>query len=146
VVFQLDTQRYALQLAAVDRIVRAVEVTPLPGAPDIVLGAITVEGRVLPVLDIRRRFRLAEREIRIEDQIVIAQTTARRVALVIDEACDVIERDPSASVGANLSVPRIEPVEGVIELDDGLVFIHDLDKFLSPDETRTLDRAMHGAD
>jgi purine-binding chemotaxis protein CheW len=43
-------------------------------------------------------------------------------------------------------VSRIEAVEGVIELDDGLVFIHDLDKFLSPDETCTLDRAMNGTD
>ena len=96
VVFCLDGQRYALPLAAVRRIVRAVEVTPLPGAPAIVLGAIDVEGSVLPVLDIRRRFLLPEREIGPADQFLIASTARRAVALVIDEAHGVIEREQSA--------------------------------------------------
>ncbi|MDB6169570.1 MAG: chemotaxis protein CheW, partial [Verrucomicrobia bacterium] len=63
VVFRLDAQRYALSLTAVDRIARAVEITPLPNAPDIVLGVINVSGRVLPVLNLRRRFRMRERAI-----------------------------------------------------------------------------------
>ena len=54
VVFRLDKQRYALSLAAVERVVRAAEVTLLPNAPPIVLGAIDVGGRVLPVFNVRR--------------------------------------------------------------------------------------------
>ena len=63
VVFRLNGQRYALPLAAVERIVCAVEVTPLPGAPPVVLGVINVAGCVLPVFNIRRRFLLPEREV-----------------------------------------------------------------------------------
>jgi purine-binding chemotaxis protein CheW len=63
VVFALDEQRYALRLTAVERIVRAVEVTPLPKAPQIVLGVIDAQGRIIPVVDVRQRFRLTEREV-----------------------------------------------------------------------------------
>ncbi|HZL45845.1 MAG TPA: chemotaxis protein CheW [Opitutaceae bacterium] len=142
VVFRLDEQRYALPLAAVERIVGAVEVTPLPGAPAIVLGAIDVEGRVLPVLNLRRRFLLPEREVSPVDQFLIAWTPWRMVALVIDEAHGVIEREQSAVISSDRVVPGLEQFQGVIKLDDGLVLIHDLEKFLSLDEARALDEAM----
>ena len=56
VVFTLDEQRYALRLSAVERIVRAVEVIPLPETPKIVIGMINVQGRVMPVVNIRSGF------------------------------------------------------------------------------------------
>ena len=146
VVFRLDELRIALPLTAVERIVRAVEVTPLPGAPALVLGAIDVEGRVLPVLNLRRRFLLPEREIGPADQFLIAWTARRMVALVIDEAQGVIEREQSAVIGSDRIVPGLEQFQGVIKLDDGLVLIHDLEKFLSLDEARTLDEAMERAE
>src|SRR5882724_6196846 len=100
VVFRLDEKRYGLRLAVVERIVRAVEITPLPKAPTIVLGVIDLEGRVLPVLNVRRRFRLPEREIGPDDQFLIAQTERRTVVLAVDEAQEVIERSPAEIVGA----------------------------------------------
>ena len=142
VVFRLDEQRYALPLAAVERIVCAVEVTPLPGAPAIVLGAIDVEGRVLPVLNLRRRFFLPEREVGPVDQFLIARTPRRTVVLVIDEAHGVIEREQSAVISSDRIVPGLEQFRGVVKLDNGLVLIHDLEKFLSLNEAHALDQAM----
>jgi purine-binding chemotaxis protein CheW len=142
VIFRLDEQRYALPLALVDRIVRAVEVTALPKSPDIVVGAIVVAGSVLPVLNIRRRFRLPEREISPADQFLIAHTTHRTVVLVVDEAQGVIERPRSEIVASAQIVPGLEHIQGVINLDDGLVLIHDLEETLSLDEERALGEAM----
>ena len=142
VIFRLDDERYALPLAVVERIVRAAEVTPLPKAPTIVLGVIDWEGRVLPVLNIRRRFQLPEREISPADQFLIAATEWRTVVLVVDEAQGMIERSPTEIVGAAQIVPGLEQIQGVTKLDDGLVLIHDLEKFLSLDEARSLDEAM----
>jgi purine-binding chemotaxis protein CheW len=142
VVFRLDAQRYALPLSAVERIVPAVEVTPLPKAPAIVLGVIDVEGRVLPVLNIRRRFGLPDKEIAPTDQFLIARTAQRAVVLVIHEAQGVIERSAIEIVGPARIVPGLEQIQGVIKLEDGLALIHDLEKFLSLDEARSLDEAM----
>ena len=137
----MDEQRYALALALVERIVHAVEVTPLPNAPDIVAGAIVVAGSVLPVLNIRRRFRLPEREISPADQFLIAHTERCTVVLVVDEVQGVIERPLTEIVGSAQIVPGLEQIHGVITLDDGLVLIHDLEKFLSLEEKRSLDKA-----
>jgi purine-binding chemotaxis protein CheW len=129
-------------LRAVERIVAAVEVTPLPAAPEIVLGVIDVEGRVLPVLNLRRRFGLPDKDILPADQFLIAQTAQRAVVLVIDEAQGVIERSASEIVGPARIIPGLEQLQGVTKLEDGLALIHDLEKFLSLDEERSLQEAM----
>jgi purine-binding chemotaxis protein CheW len=144
VIFALDAQRYALRLAAVDRIARAVEITPLPQAPDIVLGLINVQGQVIPVVNPRRRFRLPERDLDLSDRLIIARTSKRPVALVVDSVAGLIEVSGQEIVAAETLLGRADYVEGVLRLADGLVLIHDLDEFLSLDEERALERAMGG--
>lgn len=141
-VFLLDGQRYALPLGAVGRIVRAAEITSLPQAPQIVLGALDVAGTILPVLNIRRRFRLPEREIHPSDQFLIAHAGGRPVALVIDAATGVVELPPAQIVAAATVAPGLEHIQGVARMSDGLILIHDLESFLSLDEAAALDRAM----
>jgi purine-binding chemotaxis protein CheW len=142
VVFRLDERRYALPLAVVERVVRAVDVTPLPKASPIVLGAINVHGRVLPVLNVRKRFLMPEREIGPADWFLLAHTARHTVVLVVDESEGVVERTQAEVVLSTQIVPDLDHFPGVLRLDDGLVLIHDLEKFLSLDEARALDEAM----
>ncbi len=142
VVFRLEQRRYALPLAIVERVVRAVEVTPLPKAPTIVLGAINVHGRVLPVLDVRQRFRLPTREIGPADWFLVADTARRTVVLVVDDSDGVVERPQADIVVSTQIAPGLDDFPGVVRLDDGLVLIHDLERFLSLEEARALDEAM----
>src|ERR1700712_4788121 len=89
IVFRLDDNRYGLRADAVERVVRTVEITPLPKAPPTVLGVINAEGQVIPVFDMRRRFQLPERMPDLSDHLIIARAGGRRVALAVDEALDV---------------------------------------------------------
>lgn len=139
-VFMLGDQRYALLLHAVDRVVRMVSVTPLPEAPDIVLGVVNIQGRVVPVINMRRRFHVPERKVALTDRLVIARTARRPVALVADAVLDIIAW--TAPVAAEDVVPGAKYVEGVVKLEDGLIFIHDLDKFLSLEEEKSLGYAL----
>lgn len=142
VVFRLDERRYALPLTVVERVVRAVDVTPLPKAPAIVLGAINVQGRVLPVLSVRRRFLMPDREIGPGDWFLLAHTARHTVVLVVDELEGVVERPQTEIAPSTQIAPGLEQFPGVLRLDDGLVLIHDLERFLSLDEARALDEAM----
>lgn len=149
-IFCVDGQRYALALEVVERIVRAAEITPLPKAPAIVLGVLDVQGDVLPVLDVRSRFGLPQRDIEPWQQFLIARVASRPMALVIDAAMEVIEVSSTEIIAAEQIVPGMEHVRGVAVLDDGLVLIHDLEQFLSLDEAAALEAAMnvevaHGA-
>jgi purine-binding chemotaxis protein CheW len=144
VLFALDAGRYALPLDSVERVVRAAEVTALPKAPDVVLGALDVAGDILPVFSLRRRFGLPDRALRPADQLVIARTARRRVVLLVDAALGLVD-DPGSPVDAAALAPGLEHIRGVISLPDGLVLIHDLEAFLSIDESRALDAALQDA-
>ncbi len=144
VVFTLGDQRYGLVLSAVDRVVRAVDITPLPQAPDIVLGVVNVQGRVIPVINMRRRFRLPERETVLTDQMVIAHTARRPVVLMADTVSDVLEYSEEDIVEAQSILADAEYIEGVVKLSDGLILIHNLDTFLSLEEETLLDQALDG--
>jgi purine-binding chemotaxis protein CheW len=144
VVFRLDRHRYALPLAVVDRVVHAVEVTPLPKAPDVVLGVINVHGRVFPVLDVRKRFLLPGRQIGPADWFLLARAGRRTVVLAVDESEGVIERSHDDVLDASAIAPNLESFPGVLRMEDGLVLIHDLERFLSLDDARALDDAMGG--
>jgi purine-binding chemotaxis protein CheW len=144
VVFSLDAARYALPLATVERVVRAAELTLLPLAPSVVLGVIDIAGHVLPVFNMRRKFRLPERPLRPSDQFVIAHAAHRTVVLAVDAALGVVER-PAADVSeAARLAPDSEHIQGVIRMEDGLVLVHDLDRFLSAQEAGALGRALDG--
>lgn len=142
VVFALDEQRYALRLSVVERVVRVVAITPLPKAPPIVLGVVNFQGRVLPLLDVRQRFRLLPREMHLSDQLVLAHTARRPVLLLVDKVVGVIERSAEGLVSADRILPQLEYVEGVTQFEDSLVLIHDLDRFLSLEEEHLLRRAL----
>src|SRR5450759_3745854 len=111
VLFHLDEQRYALHLPAVERVVRAVEVTPLPKAPEIVLGVINAHGQVIPVVDVRKRFRLPEREMELDDHIMIARTPKRLLALPVDLVEGVVAYSEEQVVVSEKIVPGMEYVE-----------------------------------
>ena len=141
-VLSLDDGWYALRLAAVQRVVRAVEVTPLPKAPIIVLGVINVQGQIIPVFNLRERFSLKQREIEPSNQFIIATTRRRVVALVVDTVVGVIERPEKEILAPASILSDMEYVEGVTKFEDGIVFIHDLGGFLSLDEAKQLDEAL----
>lgn len=143
-VFTLGEERYALPLATVERIVRAVEVTPLPQAPEIVLGVINAQGRIIPVVDVHRRFRLPAHVRRLDDRFIIARTARRLVALAADEVVGIREITPHELVNAQENLPFAGYIRGVAKLEDGLVLISDLDASLSLDEELLLDAAMDG--
>lgn len=145
VVFTMDAQRYAIPLASVERVFPIVEITPIPKAPEIVLGVVNIQGRVVPVVDIRSRFRLPVRGTEIYDHMIVASTGKRDVAFMVDEATGVLEIPESEITALRDLLPGTDYVEGVVRFPDGMILIHDMETFLSLEEEKLLDRAMNDA-
>jgi purine-binding chemotaxis protein CheW len=140
VVFTLDQQKYGLNASAVQRIIRAVEITALPKAPEIVLGVINMEGEIIPVLDIRKRFQRPASEINPENNFIISKTQSRTVAIVVDSVLGLTSNE-TIPISQN-RLPGMEYVQGIIKLEDGMILIHNLDEFLSLDEEAGLNDAI----
>jgi purine-binding chemotaxis protein CheW len=146
VVWSLDTQRYALPLAAVERVVRVVALTPLPDAPSIVCGIVNIQGSPVPVIDTRARFGISQRAILLSDQMLIARMRKRRVALLVDAVEGLLRQPDQTMVEAEAIVPGMGCVAGVAKLPDGMILIHDLDRCLSLEEEAVLEQSLKAYD
>ena len=145
VVFTLDDQSFALNLTSVKRIVRAVEVTHVPEAPDAVLGVINVEGSIIPVVNSRRRLGLPERDLELNDLFIIVQEGGKSLALVADEVRPVMEIPESEFVTSGEVLPGSGFVRGVAKVEGGMILSLQIDKALSSEDSSHLYSALEGS-
>lgn len=143
--FSLDESRYALYVSDVEKIIYSIAITPLPKAPEIILGIINFKGEIIPVVDIRKRFRLPSKERNLDERFIIARTLTRFVVLVVDSVEDVYELDKHQFTDARSSLPYADYLKGIAKIEKNIVLISDLEAFLSLDECKLLDLALSGA-
>jgi purine-binding chemotaxis protein CheW len=103
-----------------------------------------MSGRIIPVIDLRLRLRLPAKEMNCNDQFLISRTFTRSVALIVDHVIGIREFPGGKIVNTENTLPFAEYLQGVAQLEDGLVLIYNLDHFLSLDEERELDSALQG--
>lgn len=130
-VFKLDELDFAVGLSVVERVVQAVEITPLPEAPRGVRGMINYQGRIVPVFDLWTRFGRPSRELRVTDHLAICHTHRRTVALLVNSVTGVVAHSDVQMTPAAEILPDLESVTGVIKLEGSMAQVHDLERFLS---------------
>ncbi|MDP2310388.1 MAG: chemotaxis protein CheW [Pseudomonadota bacterium] len=139
--FDMDGHQFGLAASDVLEILRAATPSPLPGAPAVVTGILNVRGQLVPVYDIRARFRLNPRPMRSTDHLVVLDA-GRTVAIVVEQVHALVAV-PKADISAARDLPASsEGVEGVARLPDGMVVIFDLRSFLAEAEAAELDAAL----
>jgi purine-binding chemotaxis protein CheW len=144
-VFEVGGQLYGVAALDVREIVRATAIVPLPRAPAIVEGVINVRGSVIPVLDIRQRFRVAAKKLSPSDHFVLAFAAEYVVALRVDRVVELQRFRASDIAEANAVLPYSEYLAGVAKLSNGLVLLHDVRTFLSQGETAALEVPLAAA-
>ena len=139
----IDDVRLGFPLASVERVVPACQTVPLPHAPARVIGALNLGGRVIAAFDLRQRLNLPHRPMRVDDQLLVVKCAGRDLALLIDDALDVVEYAADAIVpGAVLGEPMDRHVAGLVRLADGLLLIENPEHFLDARELAALDAAL----
>ncbi|HTR79281.1 MAG TPA: chemotaxis protein CheW [Gemmatimonadaceae bacterium] len=140
--FDLAQYRLALLVESTREVLRAVWIEPLPQAPPDVEGVINVRGTLIPVIDLRERLGLPPEPIALDQHMIIADAGPRRVALRVDRALDV--RSVAAdAIDESSAVDGLGPqISGIARLDDGLLIIADLDRFLSGSDGVRVDAAI----
>src|SRR5574337_717726 len=144
VVFDIEGQRYALPLDDVEWVVPMVAVSPLPKAPAVAVGVINLHGKIIPVLDVRRRFGLPSRDYGLTAHLLVARTIRRSLALPVDAVLGVRNVATETVMPPDGVLPGIGHVTGIAALADGLLFIHNLETCLSLDDERRLTDALEG--
>jgi purine-binding chemotaxis protein CheW len=131
-IFILDEKRYAMGLPSVEKVIRAVEMNTLPEGQDLLLGLINMQGRIIPVINIRKHLYLHPHEMDINDRIIISRAFELTVAFIVDAVEGVIEIPKKQVDKARNIFPRLEQyIEGVGKLKDNTILIYNMDNVLS---------------
>ncbi len=108
IVFCLEDQWVGLPVASVRQILRAVSITQIPDAPELIAGLINMAGEMIPVINIRKQFKLPEKEISLSDRILIVQALGYSMAFVVDDVAGVVEFSDAQIVPAAEIFPKLE--------------------------------------
>jgi purine-binding chemotaxis protein CheW len=143
VVFELGAELYGVEIARVHEIIRLQSITRVPRAPSFVEGVINLRGKVIPVVDLRRRFGLPTAEHTRASRIVVVEIGDQVVGVVVDGVSEVLRVntatvEPPSPVVAGIDS---EYLHGIAKLPERLVILLDLDRVLAREERRALEAA-----
>ncbi len=131
VVFNRGPVKCALKLSGIERVVRSVEITPLPDAPQKVLGIINYHGELIPVINTDFVFGLKNHLLSANDLFLVACTNKHKIALVADSVDNVHEPEIIKTKESLELMPFAEYISSITVFDNDIVLINDIDKFLS---------------
>lgn len=124
--YRIDDRVYGLVLEDVEKVVRAVEITRLNEGPSNLLGVITVQGEVLPVLSMRRKLGHPFRDITPADSFIIARAQGLAMVLVVDSVLSVEEYRRDMVNDARALATGVNSLKMIVRRKEEMMMIHDL--------------------
>ncbi|MCH7879093.1 MAG: chemotaxis protein CheW [candidate division Zixibacteria bacterium] len=138
--FKIGAEEFGVDITKAQEINRMVEITKAPQAPNYVEGVINLRGKVIPVVELRKRFGLPVAERNSETRIVNVEIGGQEIGMVVDAVTEVL-RITSDSVEPPSSVITTADsgyLKGIAKLDDRLIIMLDLEQVLSTAEKEVL--------
>ncbi len=140
VVFDLASEGYGVDIGAVREIIRMQEITRVPRSPEFVEGVINLRGKVIPVIDLRKRFGLQVADQSKDNRIVVVDIGKQDIGVIVDAVTEVL-RISADSVEPPTSVITSADSDyllGIAKLESRLIILLDLESVLSEEEKETL--------
>ncbi len=141
VIFEMANEHYGVDIASVESIIKLQPITVMPHAPSFVEGVTNLRGKILPVIDLRKRFHLEIRTEKTENRIVVVSLGGNEVGMIVDAVSEVLTISDAA---VELPPPMTTTLEssfitGIAKLENRLVLLLDLGKVLSKEEQTKLE-------
>lgn len=142
--FRIGNETYGVRIGSVREIVRVPEITSVPSAPDLVEGVINLRGKIIPVMDLRKRFGAAAVQPDKKNRILVVELDNKLVGLIVSSASEVLKIPPSEieSPGSVFAEGESNYVTGVGKLKGRLIILLDIARLLRQPEYRKLEEAV----
>lgn len=140
VIFNLAQECYAVDIAAVESIIKIQAITKLPRAPQFVEGVINLRGKVLPILDLRKRFGLEAETADKDTRIVVVHLQALEVGMIVDSVSEVVSISSEVIEPPSPIVTTVDSsfIRGIAKAGQRLVILLDMARVLSQQEQASL--------
>ena len=148
VVFDLADEGYGVDISSVREIIRMQDITTVPRTPEFVEGVINLRGKVIPVVDLRKRFGFPESDVTKDTRIVVVDIGGQDIGVVVDSVTEVLRIgadavEPPSSV---ITTADSEYLLGIAKLDTRLIILLDLEQALSAMELANIKDAFEAVD
>ncbi len=132
VTFHLGREEYGVEIGSVQEIIRATDITPVPGAPPHVRGVINLRGKIIPVVDIRKRFGLPDAAAGDAQRTVVVELGDKRIGMLVDSVSQVIKVPAGVVEEIPEEATTVDDnyIQGVGKLENRLIIILDLNRSL----------------
>ena len=130
--FRLAQEEYGIEITKVQEIILMGEITRVPQTPDFIKGLINLRNTVIPIVDLRLRFGLAQEEWTDETRIMVVNVSGKTIGIIVDGVSEVlrISSDQIAPPPPTVAGLGQEYLTGLAKLDKRLLILLDIDKIL----------------
>src|SRR5207253_10669066 len=141
--FRIGDETFGVKIGSVREIVRVPEITSVPNAPDTIEGVINLRGKIIPVMDLRKRFGHSEIQQDKKNRILVVELENKLVGLIVNSASEVLKIPTSEieSPGSVFADSESSYVTGVGKLKGRLIILLDISKLLHRPEFKKLEEA-----
>src|SRR5689334_10640125 len=141
--FRIGEETFGVRIGSVREIVRVPEITSVPNAQDTIEGVINLRGKIIPVIDLRKRFGQAEIKPDKKNRILVVELDNKLIGLIVNSASEVLKISPAEieAPGSVFADGESGYVTGVGKLHDRLIILLDISKLLHRPELKRLEEA-----
>jgi purine-binding chemotaxis protein CheW len=141
--FRIGNETFGVRIGSVREIVRVPEITSVPSAPDTVEGVINLRGKIIPVMDLRKRFGHMDIQPDKKNRILVVELENKLIGLIVNAASEVLKIPPSEiePPGTVFAEGESSYVTGVGKLKGRLIILLDVSKLLHQQEVKRLEEA-----
>lgn len=134
--FILSKEKYAINIMSVEEILRKVDITAVPNAPSFIEGIVNIRGKVIPVVDLKKKLSIGSSNDDINVRIIITNLKNKRVGFLVDAVDEVIRIDHSIIEQAPALSVNVDSdyIAGVAKTEKGMTILLDINKIFSPEE------------
>jgi purine-binding chemotaxis protein CheW len=145
--FRIGNETYGVRISSVREIVRVPEITAIPSAPEAVEGVINLRGKIVPVMDLRKRFGQQEVQPDKKNRILVVELEGKLVGLIVNAASEVLKIPPGDIAAPGSLFPEGESsyVTGVAKLKNRLVILLNVAKLLHGQEFKRFEEVAETA-
>lgn len=134
--FKIQNEEYAVDILSVQEINRMTEITKVPKTPEFIEGVINLRGKVIPVINLRKRFGLPEKQTDNSSRIIVLNISSTVIGIVVDSVSEVL-RVPDKLIEPPPMTSGVESnfINGIGKLKDRLIMLLDMDRLLTDERT-----------
>ncbi len=138
--FNIGEEEFGVDILRVQEINRMVEITRVPNSPEYVEGVINLRGKVIPIIQMRKRLNMEAKPLDKDTRIIVVEINKKVIGFIVDNVNEVLRIDKSVTEAPPSMVSGIDSdfITSIAKLEDRLLILLDLEKILSTEEVEDI--------